>query len=675
MKIKWIAAVVATSLGVVGCNSSSGGNGGSGGDGDVGVKKGFTVIDGYLQNAYITSCKSIAPLSDCTEHDWTDDAGKVSIKENELNRYIVANVIGGISSDSDTIGVSPRSYTMIADSESGVVTPFTTMAVINDQTIEELGATLGLDSDVIGGDYIEQQDKAAHLLARTMTKELDSDLDNNDGESLLTIAEEVNRHINEIDNDVDLDDVEIDVEVGDDDKPIVEDKPRVSTVSDFLERDLEITFSSLNRAYQIEEEIESGTYIDGMFSFSNSDESWPYSIEEDKVTFTFEDNDSVDYEVDRYIYVSQALALSVPVEDGDLIVHSIEPFDVDNSDNHKPFTTQELVDTTWYQVSDLSETYTPEPALSTWAFSENDVTITHNGTESTGFYHIVDERLIIDLEEVSITVTRLSNNGELAVIHTKSFYDEGTYSLFTSDHDFANTLIANWEGEVEAPSDNLVSLLESGKLMYHGTFNSRWHEDEGVFSGRYDDGVFTSPEEPGEEMHYEITGMTLVLLEDDDKELNEFLHIADNVGLAVTEQGDLGVTTHHDISSESIAYTRSELVGKTFYYLADDSTSKTPDPMIAKMTFNETHVQISEPFAREEAEQAPWHIEGGMLHIALNDMDPNQQENDIVLRRAVSGDTLSIVMDSGPSSEYFAAMFTDELEALTLFNSWVDYID
>jgi hypothetical protein len=167
-------------------------------------------------------------------------------------------------------------------------------------------------------------------------------------------------------------------------------------------------------------------------------------------------------------------------------------------------------------------------------------------------------------------------------------------------------------------------------------------------------------------MDYRIEGMTIHFDED---ETDTYLLITDDMGLAVTLEGDLGVVTPTNLEQSMVAYTQDELIGTTLYYLADDSTSYNPYPMLATLSFSEYDVEISEPMVRDgDSMSVPWTIENGKLLIQLSDDNPS--DNDIVRTRKSKGQNVSIVEDSGPHREYFAATFVEATLAISVYLDW-----
>lgn len=144
-------------------------------------------IDGYLVNAEVYLDTNGNNKIDGTDTyvGLTDTNGEIKITTEELHPVIV-RAIAGFTYDQDTGGRIKRSYEMISVDGKTVVTPFTTLARLNDTTTEEVAAELGYDAELVGGDYVADQSHEAdktHLLARSTVELLGGDLSTTEAEA------------------------------------------------------------------------------------------------------------------------------------------------------------------------------------------------------------------------------------------------------------------------------------------------------------------------------------------------------------------------------------------------------------------------------------------------------------------------------------------------------------
>ncbi len=113
------------------------------------------VIDGYLQNASVCVDRNRSLECDDGEYlaGFTDNVGLIEIAPSDRQFGLIAKVIEGTSKDGDDINVVRHSYTMAAPAGEKIINPFTTLAVVNKTTIDEVAANLDLPSNVIKSDY------------------------------------------------------------------------------------------------------------------------------------------------------------------------------------------------------------------------------------------------------------------------------------------------------------------------------------------------------------------------------------------------------------------------------------------------------------------------------------------------------------------------------------------
>ena len=105
MTFQKVALAAAVALTLAGCGSSS-----SSSSGSTPAPQGtqYQVIDGYLLNAEVCVLPADLDLAhsnqECVYEGVTDEKGRVTIPEEFAEHTVVARVVAGVSSDSDTEG-------------------------------------------------------------------------------------------------------------------------------------------------------------------------------------------------------------------------------------------------------------------------------------------------------------------------------------------------------------------------------------------------------------------------------------------------------------------------------------------------------------------------------------------------------------------------------------------
>ncbi|GAM77994.1 hypothetical protein JCM19241_722 [Vibrio ishigakensis] len=98
-KISYLAVAISAAT-LMGCNSSSSSND----DNSSPQLSTYTVIDGYIHNAVICARESIEQT--CVFTTTTDSKGQFELPAEYAELLVTADVVGGLSSDSDTVGLS-----------------------------------------------------------------------------------------------------------------------------------------------------------------------------------------------------------------------------------------------------------------------------------------------------------------------------------------------------------------------------------------------------------------------------------------------------------------------------------------------------------------------------------------------------------------------------------------
>lgn len=315
-KYSAIAASMIAALSLTGCGSDSSDSKNNDTTNPVEpTAKQIKVIDGYLSQAQVCVDRNNNSACDADEIvGLTDSNGAITIKAEDAKYAVIAQAIAGKTSDSDKAGLLGNSYELIADADSKVVTPFTTMAEIQDKTVTTLAAELNLDASIISGDYIaakqtaENKDAAqkAHLMARSMTNELAPTVTDNDVEELTKSAETITDAINtSINNDDNLDEIVIEI----DENGTAGKTEMIASLSDYLEGNT-LSFVSMNKYYAQDEGVFEITLKDGTLTVvdgSGQSMTETYTIEGNSLVHVEDGNKSTE----EFIYVSEQTSLAV----------------------------------------------------------------------------------------------------------------------------------------------------------------------------------------------------------------------------------------------------------------------------------------------------------------------------------------------------------------------------
>ena len=220
-------------------------------------------------------------------------------------------------------------------------------------------------------------------------------------------------------------------------------EPIVKTLSSFLE-DGDIYLFSLNNFYFNDEGVFILSFLDGIVSFGSFGTS-TYEVNEN-ILFT---PDGSEVAADEFIYISDELALFVPVADKDLGVMSHLEFGVDGN---------YLIDQDWVENDFKGETFylifddqlygsLPIPTLIKLSFSDSDVTITKNGVSFSVAWSI-NENGYLNLntsEEYGrdwVYAKSINNEDMALILDTEK--TEVSVTIMVSNEYFAEDIINKW---------------------------------------------------------------------------------------------------------------------------------------------------------------------------------------------------------------------------------------
>lgn len=139
----------------------------------------ITAIDGYLGSAEVFSDKNLNWIADSDEYlgDTAED-GQISVPIAALDYPIIVKVVAGKTTDSDVAGKLTANKQLIAANGVKYVTPFTTLAALQQIDLTQLAEELGLEIDEISGDFISGNHKEAHVIARSVMALFEAELVN-----------------------------------------------------------------------------------------------------------------------------------------------------------------------------------------------------------------------------------------------------------------------------------------------------------------------------------------------------------------------------------------------------------------------------------------------------------------------------------------------------------------
>ncbi|KJF84926.1 hypothetical protein [Photobacterium leiognathi] len=206
-----------------------------------------------------------------------------------------------------------------------------------------------------------------------------------------------------------------------------------------------------------------------------------------------------------------------------------------------------------------------------------------------------------------------------------------------------------------------ASYFAAGEEMWAVSLNKAFATQEGIDHAkvisantlemtRYNTGKTSTGE-------FTINGDAIV----SDGEADTFIYMTHDVSLAVPQNdGDLILWSKKDLRDKEAVYAET-FANKTFFYIADDSTSHNPDPMMAKMHFNADKVTIEEA---GESMELSWAIQGENLFI-----DFPEGDNDMNFKIIAKDRNLLITEDSTVKN-MFGMFVANEALAKDLLTKW-----
>ena len=179
-----LSAISLSIIALFGCGGGSSDNSGNGGGTTPDpVPSTVTVkaIDGYLADAEVWIDLNNNLKIDPTDRyiGLTDTSGEIKVDASYGDHPVIVKAIAGQTYDQDTGGRLTRTYEMVSANGSLYVTPFSTLARINNTTTDVIASDLGYSNDLISGDYVAatgHEAEKTHLLARSTVELLGGDI-------------------------------------------------------------------------------------------------------------------------------------------------------------------------------------------------------------------------------------------------------------------------------------------------------------------------------------------------------------------------------------------------------------------------------------------------------------------------------------------------------------------
>jgi len=163
--------------------------------------KTYYAVDGRLGFADGYADMNTNGVADSGEYVGTTQEDGSLVLDSSYSTYpIIFKAIAGVTKDADYEGTITESYEMVAPAGQTVITPFTTLAHLNNMTMEDVLAqvdpdgTLGLDLETISGDYTlvdSDLGVTTQALARSLAKALTEELADNSETTLDSYVESI----------------------------------------------------------------------------------------------------------------------------------------------------------------------------------------------------------------------------------------------------------------------------------------------------------------------------------------------------------------------------------------------------------------------------------------------------------------------------------------------------
>ncbi|QUJ68898.1 hypothetical protein KDD30_07410 [Photobacterium sp. GJ3] len=367
---KSLLSVVVTAAILSGCGGSDSDNDdGKNLDGKVTVQ----VIDGYLSNAQLCVDRNRNAHCDTGELliEKTNGNGQIIISASDSQYPLIARVIAGESSDSDHPGFVWQDAELYAPAGQTILSPFSTLAYLNGQSLADYAASLNLDANLLSQDYVALKSsnpdaKKVHLYARTMNAMLGATLSENDLEGQKIWIQNLKNKIQELENNqVDFDTVTL--TLGKNGQ--FSQSERVKGIQPFLEGNTGVKFLQwLNASIDIPHHL---TFTDGKITSSSIgyiQAGTDYQVSGTSVTMASQPETKIDF-----VYVSPDIALGYVYHDPSKKFLTFWQSEADYLNGSTDLAQEDFTGQIWYLLRDAAgpeakEEEPPVPELNELVF-------------------------------------------------------------------------------------------------------------------------------------------------------------------------------------------------------------------------------------------------------------------------------------------------------------------
>lgn len=321
-----------------------------------------------------------------------------------------------------------------------------------------------------------------------------------------------------------------------------------------------------------------------------------------------------------------------------------------------PFTTLDVLDETRTLADIASDLNLTESLIS------GDYTVSTEADQAQT--HLLARSIVTEL-----STTLDENNVVELSTQTLDFNNFITTTLLNTDADLDDVTLSLDGDLIEqgVAINELTDFLESGDLFVT-SINAAQVLDEGINLATFNNGQTTFNGNVGT---FEVNGNELITTSDNESETDIFLYVSSELSLSVpvVSGQDLTLISRQEIDDDfdiSFPFEESDIVGQTYYFVSDDSSSSTtiPDPTIVKLVFSDSTVEITEGDA---INTLPWDLTAGTLNIDLISADIG--ETNLFFRKSISDDNVTVIRDIN-EPERITLVFTEESLAQSIFTRW-----
>ncbi|ENP8456316.1 hypothetical protein ACEI25_002968 [Photobacterium damselae] len=231
--------------------------------------------------------------------------------------------------------------------------------------------------------------------------------------------------------------------------------------------------------------------------------------------------------------------------------------------------------------------------------------------------------------------------------------------------------------------NNLHSYLTSKDAWFLGSMNQGYMNDEGIQKAIYkEDGTSEWFEQDGTSSgkeSFKVDGNHFI--EADGSKGDEFIFTSPNLALTVAsgDGNDLLFWTPKTLDDTFTPelLTKNQFENKTWFFVGDDSTSHTPEPMMAEMKFSplaENGVGTVTITENGESFEITWQLkefnEFGQHNVLF--LDFPEGDSDMKVMPVTKGNGLMLVSDLARQTELFNLFVDSKEQAETIIKKWVN---